>query len=155
VNRLLEYKLFKDIKICYMNHTINVTWENNMKFTTKIGDHNLILDASEDNGGNNEGPRPKSLMMVALAGCTGMDVVSILKKMQVEISYFNLRVEGVTADDHPKKFSSMKVIYEFKGNDLSFSKIEKAVKLSIDKYCGVNANYKETMKMDYEIIILD
>jgi putative redox protein len=74
--------------------------------------------------------------------------------MQVEISFFNLRVEGVTADEHPKKFNSMKVFYEFKGDNLVFDKLEKAVKLSIDKYCGVNANYRDAMKMDYEIVII-
>jgi len=138
-----------------MNHTINVTWEKNMKFTTNLGGHNLVLDASEDNGGSNEGPRPKSLMMVALAGCTGMDVISILKKMHVEVTHFNLRIEGVTSDEHPKKFNSMKVIYEFKGINLEYEKLEKAVNLSIDKYCGVNANYREAMKMAHEIVLLD
>jgi putative redox protein len=93
-------------------------------------------------------------MMVALAGCTGMDVISILKKMQVEVSWFNLRVEGLTSDDHPKKFLSMKVIYEFKGINLQLEKLEKAVNLSVEKYCGVNANYREAFNVDYEIKIL-
>jgi putative redox protein len=137
-----------------MNHSVNVTWEKNMKFVTKLDNHQLILDSSETNGGNDEGPRPKGLLMVALAGCTGMDVISILKKMQVEVSYFNLRVEGITRNEHPMKFESMKVIYEFKGNNLVFSKLEKAVNLSIDRYCGVNANFKDAMKMEYEIVIL-
>ena len=137
-----------------MKKIIDVTWSNNMKFETQIDGHKLILDTDSEFGGQNEGPRPKALMMVALAGCTGMDVISILKKMKVELSYFNVMVEGDLREEHPKKFEAMKVIYEFKGVSLELEKLEKAVNLSIEKYCGVNANYKEAMKMDYEIKIL-
>ena len=137
-----------------MKKIIDVTWSNNMKFETHIDGHQLILDTDPEFGGQNEGPRPKALMMVALAGCTGMDVISILKKMKVELSYFNVMVEGDLREEHPKKFEAMKVIYEFKGVNLELEKLEKAVNLSIEKYCGVNANYKEAMKMDYEIKIL-
>ena len=137
-----------------MKKIIDVTWQDNMKFETVIDGHTLILDSTPDVGGNDEGPRPKALMMIAIAGCTGMDVVSILKKMKVELTYFNLRVEGDLREEHPKKFEAMKVIYEFKGNNLEFEKLEKAVNLSVDKYCGVNANYKDAMKMSYEIKIL-
>jgi len=137
-----------------MKKIIDVTWQDNMKFETEIDGHKLILDSAPDVGGNDEGPRPKALMMVAIAGCTGMDVVSILKKMKVELTYFNLRVEGDLREEHPKKFEAMRVIYEFKGNNLEFEKLEKAVNLSVDKYCGVNANFKDAMKMSYEIKIL-
>lgn len=137
-----------------MKKTIDVTWADNMKFSTELDGHKLVLDAAVDNGGSDAGPRPKVLMMVALAGCTGMDVVSILAKMRVELTYFNLKIEGDINDDHPKKFNSMKVIYEFKGENLEYEKLEKAVKLSVEKYCGVNANYKDAMKMDYEIKVL-
>jgi putative redox protein len=137
-----------------MKKVIDVTWGSKMKFVTEVDGHMLTLDSTPEFGGENEGPRPKALMMVALAGCTGMDVISILAKMKVEVTYFNVKVEGDICDEHPKKFESMKVIYEFKGSDLEFAKLEKAVKLSIDKYCGVNANYKDAMKMDYEIKVL-
>jgi putative redox protein len=137
-----------------MKKTVQVTWKNNMKFETIVDGHQLVIDAVPEVGGNDEGPRPKSLMMVALAGCTGMDVVSILKKMKVDFTYFNLRIEGEMSDEHPKKFTSMKTIYELKGKDLAYEKIEKAVNLSIEKYCSVNANYSDSMKMEHEIKIL-
>jgi putative redox protein len=137
-----------------MEHLVNVTWENNMKFTTNLDGHQLTVDASEAGGGNNLGPRPKNLMLVAVAGCTGMDVISILKKMQVDVTYFNLRVEGHTSDEHPKKFLDLKIIYEFRGTNLEYAKLEKAVNLSVEKYCGVNANYRDAMKMSYEIRML-
>jgi putative redox protein len=137
-----------------MKRAIDVKWDGNMKFVTDIDGHKLVLDTTEDVGGNNEGPRPKVLLMVALAGCTGMDVVSILKKMKVDITFFNLKVEGDINDEHPKKYNAIKVIYELKGPNLSYEKVEKAVNLSIEKYCGVNANLRDAIQMEYEIRIL-
>ncbi|MDP4207475.1 MAG: OsmC family protein [Bacteroidota bacterium] len=137
-----------------MKTFVNVKWDSNLKFKADLFGKELVLDAASDAGGNDEGFRPKSLMMVALAGCTGMDVISILKKMKVDVTYFNLRIEGNIRDEHPKKYESMKVIYEFKGNDLELEKLQKAVNLSIEKYCGVNANYRDSMQMEYEISIL-
>lgn len=137
-----------------MRNSVNVAWDKNMKFITEIEGHKIILDAGSSVGGNNEGPTPKSLMMVALAGCTGMDVISILKKMKVDVSSFNVKVEGDIKEEHPKKFEKMKVIYEIKGTDIEYEKVKKAVDLSVEKYCGVNANYRDSMEMEYEIVIL-
>ena len=137
-----------------MKRVLDVTWSNNMKFVANIDNHNIIIDAAPDVGGKEEGPRPKSFMMLALGGCTGMDVVSILRKMKVDVTYFNVKIDADVSDEHPKKFLSMKVIYEIKGNNIDYEKVERAVNLSIDKYCGVNANFKDSMKMEYEIKIL-
>jgi len=138
-----------------MKQEINLEWLEKMAFKTIVNGHELILDASEEGGGQDRGPRPKILMMVALAGCTGMDVVSILKKMRVEVEAFNVRVEGELTDEHPKHYTSMKVIYEFKGKDLPMDKLEKAVSMSEEKYCGVNAVYKKAMDVSTEIRIIE
>lgn len=137
-----------------MRNSVNVVWEKNMKFVADIEGHNIILDAGSSVGGNNEGPSPKSLMMVALAGCTAMDVISILNKMKVGVSSFNVKVEGDIREELPKKFVKMKIIYEIKGTDIVYEKVKKAVDLSVEKYCGVNANYRDSMEMEYEIVIL-
>jgi putative redox protein len=108
-----------------MKQEINLEWLENMAFKTQLNGHELILDASPEGGGEDRGPRPKILMMVALAGCTGMDVVSILRKMRVEVEGFNVRVEGELTEEHPKHYTSMKVIYEFKGKDLAHGKARK------------------------------
>jgi putative redox protein len=125
-----------------------------MTFEADIDGHKIIVDASAENGGNNNGPRPKPLMLVALAGCTGMDVVSILKKMRVEIESLNIAVEADMREEHPKKYTAMKVIYSFKGNNLEYEKLEKAVKMSEEKYCGVMAFYNDSIKVAIEINIL-
>ena len=137
-----------------MEQTINLNWSGGMSFQTEVDGHKITVDAKEEFGGENNGPRPKPLMMVALAGCTGMDVISILKKMRVEPAYFNVRIDGNITEEHPKHFSSMKIIYEFKGEDLPMDKLEKAVELSQERYCGVSANYIKAMELSYEIVIL-
>jgi putative redox protein len=136
-----------------MKSSINANWLGGMAFEANVGGHKITVDAASDNGGNDLGPRPKPLMMVALAGCTGMDVVSILKKMRVEFDSFSVDVEGITSDEHPKKYLEMTVIYRVKGKSIDPEKVEKAVELSKERYCGVNAVYKEVIKMDYKIEI--
>ena len=134
---------------------INVEWIENMAFKADINGHEIIIDATEKVGGENRGPRPKPLMMASLAGCTGMDVVSILKKMRVQLDYFNVVVEAELTEEHPKHFIKMHVIYEFKGKDLPMAKLQKAIDLSEDRYCGVSATYKQTMELTSEIKILN
>jgi putative redox protein len=136
-----------------MKSEVSVNYINNMAFEANVNGHKLILDANEESGGENLGPRPKPLLLAALGGCSGMDVVSILKKMQVSFDSFNISVSGITADEHPKKYIEMTVVYEFKGSDVPYDKVKKAVDLSIEKYCGVNAVFKDAVKMNYEIVI--
>ncbi|HKI88740.1 MAG TPA: OsmC family protein [Draconibacterium sp.] len=134
---------------------IKVNWLENMAFKAEVGGHELILDAAPEVGGENRGPRAKPLLMVALAGCTGMDVVSILKKMRIELDEFNVRIEGDISEEHPKQFTKMHVIYEFKGKDLPMDKLKKAVSLSEERYCGVSAMFKKAIELTSEIKILN
>ena len=124
-----------------------------MKFDTEVNGHHIILDAAEDVGGENAGPRPKALMLSALAGCTGMDVVTILQKMRVNVASCNITVEGEMREEHPKYYEKMHVIYEFTGQDLPMEKLEKAVKMSEETYCGVEALYKRAIEVTSEIRI--
>ena len=84
-----------------------------------------------------------------------MDVISILNKMRVEVESFNVIVEGDLTDEYPKHFYKMHVIYEFKGNDLPVDKLQKAVSLSEERYCGVSAVYKKALELTSEIRILE
>lgn len=128
-------------------------WQEGMAFEAEVNGHKLMLDADEKVGGTNKGPRPKPLMLVALAGCTGMDVISILKKMRVEPSKFRVWVEAEQTEEHPKHYTAMKVIYEFWGKNLSLESINKAVSLSEEKYCGVSAAYRKGMTITHEVRI--
>jgi len=132
-------------------HEVKTSWLKNMAFEADVMGQKVIMDAGKQVGGEDRGARPKPLMLTALAGCTGMDVVSILKKMKVEVDDFNIIVEGELTDEHPKHYKNMHIIYEFKGKDLPMKKLEKAVKLSEEKYCGVSAVYKKAMELTWEI----
>ena len=132
---------------------VNTRWLENMSFESEINGHRVIIDAKEEVGGQDKGPRPKPFMLAALGGCTAMDVVSILKKMRVELKNLNVIVEGELTEEHPKYFHKMHVIYEVEGNNIPMDKIEKAVALSEEKYCGVSAVYKKVIDMTSEIRI--
>ena len=137
-----------------MKETVTINWLNNMGFEAEVNGHKLYIDASSENGGKNIGPRPKALMLLALGGCTGMDVISILGKMKIEVDSLQIIVDGDMVDEHPKKFTKMKVIYLFKGKDLPVDKLKKAVDLSKDKYCGVSASIKDVIEIEYEIKVI-
>jgi len=129
-----------------------------MAFEAEITGHKVLMDAHSEVGGEDRGPRPKPLLVAALTGCTGMDVVSILRKMQVagDIESFDIKTETEMTDDHPKTYTKMHLIYEFKskGAALPLAKIEKAVKLSQERYCGVSALFEKALELSYEIKII-
>jgi putative redox protein len=136
-----------------MKTSLDLNWTGNMSFESEMNGHKIVLDADPGVGGENKGVRPKPLMLVSLAGCTGMDVVSILKKMRVEIEDFSVTVEANMTEEHPKHYDKMHIIYTFKGKDLPEAKIQKAVNLSEEKYCGVSAVYKKAMEITTEVKI--
>jgi putative redox protein len=136
-----------------MKSIVDVTWTRDMAFEATVNEHKVLLDADETNGGRNHGPRPKNLLLAALGGCTGMDVISILKKMKVVPDYFNIEVEGELTDDHPKVFHTITVTYIFRGKDLPLDKIEKAISLSQERYCSVTAMLGKSAKIHHKIVI--
>jgi putative redox protein len=138
-----------------MKEIVNTKWLDNMAFEADVNGHRIVIDAEPHVGGENRGPRPKPFMLAALGGCTAMDVISILKKMRVNVESFNVRVEGDLTEEFPKHFYKMHVIYEFTGKDLPMDKLKKAVVLSEERYCGVSAVYKKAMEITSEIIITE
>jgi len=134
-----------------MKHTVDMSWTDKVAFEADMDGHKVIIDATEEVGGSDLGPRPKKLMLTSLAGCTGIDVVMILKKMKIEPEAFNVIVEGDLTDEHPKHYDKIKVIYKFKGKNLPKEKLEKAVNLSQEKYCGVSAMLAKTAEINYDI----
>ena len=132
---------------------INIDWIEDMAFETEINGHKLIIDADEPVGGKDRGPRPKPLTLVSLGGCTGMDVVSILNKMRVNFESCRVSVEAEQSDEHPKYYKKIHLTYIFKGKDLPMAKLDKAVNLSQDRYCGVSAMLRNSAELTYKIII--
>lgn len=135
--------------------TVDVKWKKNMAFDAEVNGHIIPLDADERVGGENHGARPKPLTLVALGGCTGMDVVSMLGKMRVQFDDLNVNVSGELTTEHPKYFHKIHIVYTFKGTDLPLEKIEKAINLSQDRYCGVTAMLDKVAEITFEIVLED
>lgn len=129
----------------------HAVWQGDMAFSLELDGHTMVVDADESVGGTDRGPKPKGLLLTGLAGCTGMDVVSILAKMQMPFDRFEIDIDGETTTEHPKVYNAVTVVYRFWGDALDGGKIEKAVRLSQDKYCGVAATLKHTAELDYRI----
>lgn len=134
-----------------MKTSIQTHWKGNMAFDSKVGSHSVITDAPTEAGGDDSAASPKKLMMVALAGCTGVDVVEILKKMRVAFEDLMITIEAELTDEVPSVYSAMHIIYEFKGENLPEDKLKRAIELSQEKYCGVSMMYKKIMEITWEI----
>ena len=126
------------------SHTVTTVWKENMQFESdNPSGHTVLIDTSEKNGGQNSGLGPKAMMLSSLAGCSGLDVVSVLKKMKTTVDDFKMIVTGELTTEHPVIYHTVTVDYHFYGTELDENKIKKAVKLSVDTYCGVLAMFRK------------
>jgi len=121
-----------------MTQTVTTTWKENMLLESDNPHGNHVLMESDPNfGGSNQGLNPKALMLSSIGGCTALDVVSLLKKMRVEMDSFKVVVTASMTTEHPKYYDKVNIDYFFTGSDLNEDKINKAVTLSEERYCGV------------------
>ena len=135
-------------------HQISSVFLHGMAFQSNINGHTIITDTTTDGGGNNEGPSPKRLMLASLAGCTGIDVVSILNKMKVTFSDFSIDISAGLTEEHPKIYRDVLITYKIKVDEADKPKMEKAVKLSKERYCGVSAMFSAFSTVESNIIYL-
>jgi putative redox protein len=131
-----------------------VKWIGGMQFVGKTASgHALLMDTSSKIGGENTAPTPMELLLVALGGCTGMDVVSILQKMRVKFEDLEIEVSGERRADHPRVYKKIALRYKVKGRNLTKEKVKRAVELSQKKYCSISEMLKSTAKISYTIEI--
>lgn len=131
---------------------ITTTWLGGVKFkSTNPSGHSLFIEAGPDHGGNGEGYRPKALMLSGLAGCSGLDVAALIKKMKLNVGAFNIEIEANLTEEHPKFYDKVAMHFHFHGESLDEKKLQKAVHLSVEKYCGVMAMFKEFADVKIEI----
>lgn len=130
-----------------MSHKTSTKYISGMAFETQIDGHKLLFD----NGPEKLGPSPKPLLLSALAGCSGMDIVPILQKMRVEFSDLTIDVEGELTEDYPKIYHTIHMIYRIKMSPNDIDKLEKAIQLSMEKYCGVYAMLSKSSQIVHKI----
>jgi len=130
---------------------INATFKSGMNFSVDVNGHKIEIDTDEAGGGKNTGTRPKALMLVSLAGCTGLDVVNMLNKMRVNFTDLSINVEGHLTETEPKIYDTVIINYSIKVNKEDEPKVEKAVTLSKEKYCGVSKMFESFAKVSFKI----
>ncbi|WP_214755917.1 MULTISPECIES: OsmC family protein [unclassified Exiguobacterium] len=130
---------------------LQVNWKQGMAFqTTTPSGHDVTLDAGEEVGGLNTGPRPTEMLLQATAACTGIDIVSILHKMRLPLERFEMKIDGVRATEHPKKFTAIHILYVLDG-DMPEERVRRAIELSVDRYCSVSHSLNATMTYSYQL----
>ena len=133
-------------------HQVTTDWKGNMQFeSTNPSGETLLMNAGPENGGVGEGLRPKALMLASLAGCSGLDVASLIEKMKLAVDNFKIETTADLTEEHPKVYQNVRVVYHFYGKNLEESKLEKAVNLSVEKYCGVMEMFRKFATVAIEI----
>lgn len=135
-----------------MTHQVETQWMGKMQFNALVNGHTIIMDGPERVGGEDVGPIPKPLVLTALSGCTGMDIVSILRKAGKEVKNFNMKVMGEISKTVPIEYVSIHLVYEFEGDEKIRDAALKAVKDSQEKYCGVSNMLKKIMPVTWEVV---
>jgi putative redox protein len=129
-------------------------WNGDMGFTGSNDEGYLLpMDAKKAVGGHDMGFLPLQLMAIGLAGCTGMDVISILRKKRQEVTQFEVNAEVERSKEHPKVFTKIVLEYKVSGKNLDPEAVERAVDLSETKYCGAQAMLRETAEITHKITI--
>jgi putative redox protein len=122
-------------------------------FATAGSGHSVTLDAAWEHGGRDSGFRPMELLLVGLAGCTGMDVISILRKKRQDVTGYEVRVRGERAEDHPMVFTEITVEHVVTGHHVDPAAVARAVELSETKYCGAGAMLRETAVLKHTFTV--
>lgn len=138
------------------NKVAKVVWKGDMTFeghASSWGAGRIQFDADESVGGHDEGFRPLEMLLMGLAGCTAMDVISILRKKKQEVTAFEVEVEGIQVEEHPKYYGTINVVFRVTGHDVDEKAVARAIELSETKYCGASAMLREKAQINsrYEI----
>lgn len=139
-----------------MSTTAKISWVDGALFVAEGGSgHTFTMDGSPDVGGRNLAARPMEVVLMGMGGCTAIDVVSMLKKQRQDIDGVEVSLEAERADDHPKVFTAVKLVYTVRGRKLNRALIERAISLSDEKYCSATAMIRLSAKVTHEVVLID
>ena len=134
---------------------ISVNWVDGLLMVGKADSgHTITMDGPPESGGENLGVRPMEMLLLGVAGCTMIDVVTTLKKMRQDLSHCETKINAERATDHPKVFTDIHIQFVVKGKDLDPKKVDKAITLSAEKYCSASIMLGETATIthDFEVV---
>lgn len=135
-----------------MKHEIETQWMGKMQFNALVNGHTIIMDTPERVGGEDNGSIPKPFMLTALSGCTGMDVVALLRKQGKQLRNFNLKVSGEISKQAPVEYVAAHIVYELEGNSEDEIAALEAVTNSQEKICGVSHMFKKIMPVTWQVL---
>lgn len=117
--------------------------------------HHILLDSAEQNGGQDRGPRPMEMLLVALASCAGMDVLSILRKKRQNVKMYEVRVRGDRTEEHPKVFVEITVEHILTGHAIQPEAVKRAIELTEEKYCGASIMLGKAAKVTHTFRLIE
>jgi len=139
-----------------MSTTAKVTWVDGMLMVAEGGTgHTITMDGAPDIGGRNLASRPMEVLLMGMGGCTAIDVVSMLKKQRQDIEGVEVSLVAERAEDHPKVYTSVKLVYTVRGRKLNKALVERAVTLSDEKYCSATAMVKKSAVVTHEVVLVE
>lgn len=139
-----------------MQLTADIRWAGRMTFIGKAGSNHLVpMDTTADFEGDSSATKPLELVLIALGGCTGMDVVPLLKKMRQDVTGVTLNITAERSEEHPRVFTSIAIEYVVTGRGIEEEKVKRAVELSQEKYCSVSAMLKKSCPISYRWRIVE
>ena len=139
-----------------MATTARITWVQDALFVGESGSgHTITMDGSPDVGGRDLAARPMEMVLLGMGGCTAIDVASMLRKQRQDVRDIIVELEAERADDHPKVFTSVKLVYRVRGKKLNRALVERAVSLSDEKYCSATAMIRKSATVTHQIVLED
>jgi putative redox protein len=139
-----------------MSTTAKITWVDGMLMVAEGGSgHTITMDGAPDIGGRNLASRPMEVLLMGMGGCTAIDVVSMLKKQRQDIEGVEVSLVAERAEDHPRVYTSVKLVYTVRGRKLNKALVERAVSLSDEKYCSATAMVKKSAAVTHEVILVE
>ncbi len=139
-----------------MSTTAKISWVDGALFVAEGGSgHTFTMDGSPDVGGRNLASRPMEAVLMGMGGCTAIDVVSMLKKQRQDIEGVEVSLEAERADEHPKVFTRVKLVYTVRGRKLNKALIERAVSLSDEKYCSATAMVRKSAEITHDLVLVE
>ena len=138
-----------------MKHEANVRWAGRMTFIGKAGTNHLVpMDTTPEFDGDSSATKPLELLLIALGGCTGMDIVPLFKKMRQDVTTVELNISAERSEDHPRVYTKIDIEYVVTGKALEDDKVKRAIELSQEKYCSVSAMLEKACPLNYTIRIV-
>ena len=139
-----------------MSTTARITWVDGALLVAEGGSgHTITMDGAAEIGGHNLASRPMEVLLMGMGGCTAIDVVSMLKKQRQDIEGVEVSLVAERAEDHPKVYTSVKLVYTVRGRKLNKALVERAVSLSDEKYCSATAMVKKSATVTHEVVLVE